>query len=134
MQDNSQARHPTARNKGKDSIFPDNVDTPTDEEISSSSWPDLSPAKSSRVRSRKRLSHHSAFSNADSATFRRARREAGQGQNQPNGVPGNAFALHTSVMPPIPPMYPAFGTWLALYIPHVVAIRSPDDMLSSLLG
>ena len=46
-------------------------------------------------------------------------------------MPRNAFTLPTGVMPPMQPVYPAFGTGPALYIPPTAAIRSPNDMLSS---
>ena len=52
VQDSSQARHLTACDKGKEPIVPNDVDTPADDELSSSSSPNLSPAKSSRARSR----------------------------------------------------------------------------------
>ena len=77
--------------------------------------------------------HHPIFSNANGGTFRRARSETGRGQNQPNGVPKNASALHAGVMPLMPLVYPAFGIGPALYIPPAVAICL-DDMLSSPLG
>ena len=51
VQDSDQVRHPTARDKGKEPVIPDDVDTPVDNELSSSSSPNLSPAKSSRARS-----------------------------------------------------------------------------------
>ena len=54
-------------NKGKELITLDNIDTLTDDELSSSISPDLSLAKSSRARSRQRRSRRPAFSNADSA-------------------------------------------------------------------
>ena len=125
VQDNSQARHTTARNKGKELIVLDNVHTLANDELSSNSSPDLSPTKSCRARSRQRHSHCPAFSNADSGTFYRARRETSRGLNQQNGVPGNTFALPTSVMPLMPPMYPAFDTRPTLYILHATTIRSP---------
>ena len=34
----------------------------------------------------------------------------------------------------MPPVYPTFETGPTLYIPPIVVIRSPDDMLSSHLG
>ena len=49
VQDSGQARHPTARDKGKEPIVPDDVDTPVDDELSIGSLPNLSPTKSSRV-------------------------------------------------------------------------------------
>ena len=48
VQDSSQSRHTIAHNKGKEPIILDNVDTLMDDELSSSSSPDLSPAKRSR--------------------------------------------------------------------------------------
>ena len=134
MQHCIQARHPTARNKGKEPIVPNNIDTPTDDELSLGSSSDLSPAKSRRVKSRQRRSHRPAFSNADSGTFRWGGRETDRGQNQPNGVPENASELHAGVMSPMPPVYPAFGTGSTLYTPSTTAIRIPNDMLSSPLG
>ena len=42
--------HPIARNRGKKPIIPDNVDTPVDDELSSTSSPSLSlsPVKNAR--------------------------------------------------------------------------------------
>ena len=51
VQDSGQARHSTARNKGKELIVPDDVDTPADNELSLDSWLNLSPSKSSRAKS-----------------------------------------------------------------------------------
>ena len=48
MQDSGQARHPTVRDKGNEPIVPDDVDTPADDELSSGSSPNLSPAKVAR--------------------------------------------------------------------------------------
>ena len=53
----SQARNLTTRNKGKEPIIPDNVDTPADDEFSLGSSPYLSVAKSSRAMSCQRRSH-----------------------------------------------------------------------------
>ena len=52
MQNSGQARHPTAHDKGKEPIIPYDVDTPANDELSSSSSPNLSPSKNSRARSR----------------------------------------------------------------------------------
>ena len=132
VQDGGHARHPTARDKGKEPIVPDNV--PGNNELSSCNSPNLSPVKSSKAGSRQRHSHRLAFSNADNGTFHRARRETGRGRNQPNEVLGNASTLPTGVMLPMPPIYPAFGTRPMLYIPLIATIRSPNNMLSSPLG
>ena len=116
------ARHPIDHDKGKEPIIPDDVDTLVDDELSSGSSPNFSPAKSSKARSSQRHSHRPTFSNANNGMFRRARRETGQGQNQPNEVPENAFALLTGLVPPIQSVYPAFGTGPTLYIPHASTI------------
>ena len=134
MQDNCQARPPTSHHKGKEPIIPSDVDTPVDDELSSGSSPNLSPAKSSRARTCQRHLHHPAFSNADYGMFRRARREIGRGQNQPKEGLGNSFALPTGVVSPILPVYPPFDTGPTLYIPHASTIQSLDDMLFSPLG
>ena len=94
----------------------------------------LSRAKSSKARPRQRSLHCPAFSTADSGTFRWARREISRGQNRPNGMPWNASALPASVMPLMPPVYPAFRIGSMLYILAAAAIRSPNDMLSSPIG
>ena len=137
MQDSGQARHPSACDKGKKFIVPDGVDTPANDKLSSGSSPNLSLAKSSRVRSRQRHSHRPAFSNSDNGMFRRARRETCREQNHPNEVPrnvSNAFALHVGVMSPIQPRHPAFGIGPTLYILPTTMIQSLDGMLSSPLG
>ena len=125
--------HPITRNKGKNPIVPDDVDTPADDELSSGSSPSLSlsPEKSIRTKLRKRPSHHPAFSNVISGTPCRARREAGRGQNQPNRVLGNASVLPAGIIPPISLIHPTFGTGLTFYMPLVALIRGLDDMLSS---
>ena len=51
MQDSDQARHPTTRDKGKEPIIPDDVDTPADDELSLGSSPNLSQAKQGQVAS-----------------------------------------------------------------------------------
>ena len=84
--DNGQAMHQIARNRGKEPIIPDDIDTPVDDELSlgNSQSLSLSPAKNARestkARSRKRPSHHPAFSDAFSGASCRARREAGRRQ------------------------------------------------------
>ena len=77
VQDSYQVRHLTARDKGKEHIAPNNVDTPVDNELSSGSSPNLSPTKSSIARVCQRHSHRPTFSNADNGTFCWARREIG---------------------------------------------------------
>ena len=75
---------PIARDKGKGPVAPDDVDTPADDELSSSSSPslNLSPKKNTResIRtiSHKRTSPHPTFSDVVSGASRRARREAGR--------------------------------------------------------
>ena len=45
VQDIGQAKHPTTRNKGKEPIVPNNIDTPADDKLSSGSSPGLSLEK-----------------------------------------------------------------------------------------
>ena len=78
-QDSGRAVHSIVGNRGKESIIPDDVNIPTDDELSSSSSPSLSlsPTKnaqeSTKAKSRKRPSHHDAFSDAVSGASHRAR-------------------------------------------------------------
>ena len=88
VQDSGQAKHLIVHDKGKKPIVLDDVDIPTDDELSSDSLPNLSLVKSNKYRSRQRHSHRPAFSKSNSGTFRRA---TGQGQNQPNEEPDNVF-------------------------------------------
>ena len=62
VQDSSQVRHSIACNKGKESIVPDNIDTPMDDELSSGSSPDLTPGKVARLGCARsaRIAQHSA--------------------------------------------------------------------------
>ena len=82
--DSGRVVHPIACNRGKELVISDDVDTPIDDELSSSSSPSwsLSLAKNARestkARSHKRPSHHPAFSVAVSGKSHRARREAGR--------------------------------------------------------
>ena len=84
VRDNGSAVHPITRNRGKEPIIPDDVDTPVDDELSSGSSPSLSLSltknarESTKARSHKRPSHHPAFSDVVSGASRRARREAGK--------------------------------------------------------
>ena len=124
VRDNGRVVHPIARNRGKESIIPDDVDTPANDELSSGSSSSLSllPAKnaweSTKARSRKRPSHHPTFSDAVNGASRKAMREAGKRRNQPYQAPGNASILLIGTMPPVlpacmmPPMplvHPTFG-------------------------
>ena len=77
LHDSEHARHSIARDKGKEPIVPDDVDTLADDELYSSSSPNLPLTKSSRTRSCERHSYRPAFSNADNDTFRWVRREIG---------------------------------------------------------
>ena len=74
VRDRGRATHPMAHNRGKDPIIPNVVDTPVDDELSSSSSPSsLSPTKNARestnAKSCKRPSHQVAFSDAISGAF-----------------------------------------------------------------
>ena len=124
--------HPIAHNKGKEPIIPDNVNTPANDELSSSNSPSLSlsSAKNAheckKARSRKRSSHHPAFSDVVSGTSHRAGREAGKmRQNQPYQTPRNALVLPigtmtlvfpAGMMPPMSLVHPTFGTRPTFYM------------------
>ena len=132
--------HPIAHNRGKKPIIPDDVDTPVDDELSSTSSPSLSLSpvmnarESIKAKSHKKPSHHPAFSDAISSASRRARREAGRRQNQPDHSLGNVSVLPIGTMPPMSFVHPAFGTGPTFYMPPLALIQRPDDMLSSPLG
>ena len=131
VQDSSRARHSIANDKEEEHVVLDDVDTPTDDELSSGSLPNLSLEKRSSDRSCQRHSHRPSFSNADNGTFRSTRREIGQGKNQPNEAPEKASTLPTDIMSPMMPVYTTSDTGPMLYIPPATMIQSPDDMLSS---
>ena len=75
--------HSISHNKDKKPIIPDDVDTPTDDGLSSSSSPSLSLSlvKNTRAKSLKRSSHCPAFNDIVSGASCQARREVGRGQN-----------------------------------------------------
>ena len=131
--DSRKAVHLIARNKGKEPIIPDDVDTTTDDELSSCSSPFLSLSlaknawESIKAKSRKRPSHLPALSDAVSGASRRARREEGRRQNQP-------VQAQAGMIPPMPFVHPTFGTRPTVYMLLAALIRRPDDMLSSSLG
>ena len=101
--------HPITCNRGKEPIIPVDVDTQTDDELSSGSSPslNLSPKKNARestkVKSCKRPLHLPALNDAFSGTSRMARREEGMRQNQPVQAPWNALVLPKGTMPPVLP-------------------------------
>ena len=66
MQDSGRALYPDPHKGGKEPIISDEADAPADDELSSGSSPslELSLAKNTRSKSRKRTSHCSAFSDA----------------------------------------------------------------------
>ena len=71
--------HPIARNRGKEPVVPNDVDTLTDDELSLGSSPSLcfSPAKNARESTKAKLHkkslHHPAFNDAISGASRRAK-------------------------------------------------------------
>ena len=90
--------------------------------------------ESTKDKSRKKPSHHPAFSDSISGASRRTMREAGRRQNQPDQVLANASVLPTSTMPPISFVHPAFGIGPTFYMPPAALIRRLDDILCSPLG
>ena len=87
--------HSITRNRGKELIIPDNVDTLADDELSSDSSPSLSLSlaknarESVKAKLRKRRSHHPAFNEAVSGVSCRVRRYVTRRQNQPIQALGN---------------------------------------------
>ena len=124
VRERDRAVHQITHNKGKEPIVPDDVDTPTDDELSSSnsSLLSLSPTKNTRAKLRKRPSHRPAFSNTLSGASCRARREVGGGQNQSDRVPGNMWALPAGAMPPMSFVHPAFGIGPTFYMPQAASM------------
>ena len=140
MGDSDRAAQPITRDKRKKPIVPDDVDTPTNNELSSGSSPSLtlSPTKNARnsikTRSSKRPSPHPAFSDAISGASCKVRREAIKRQNRPDQALGNPSMLPSGTLPLMPPVHPTFGAVLTLFILPAALIRRLDDMLSSPLG
>ena len=105
--DSGRVVHPIARNRGKDPIIPDDVDTPADDEFSSGNSPSLSLSlvknsrESTKAKSRKRPSHLPALSDVISGASHRARKEVGKRKNQSVQVPRNASVLPEGTMPPV---------------------------------
>ena len=136
VQDSDRAVHPISRNKGKEPIVPDDVDTPTDDELPLACSPSLSLSSAKNIRAKlcKRPSHRPAFSDTISGASRRERREVSMGKNQLDRVPRNALVLLAGPMPPMSLVHPTFGTRPTFYMPLVALIRGLDDMLSLPLG
>ena len=128
-----------ARNRGKEPIIPNDIDTLADDELSLGSSPSLSPSPTKNARasikakSRKKPSHHPAFSDAISGISHRVRRKAGKRQNWPDQAPGNASIFPKSTIPPMPLVHPTFGIGPTFYMMLGALIRRPDHMLSSSL-
>ena len=137
MRDSGYNAQSIPRDKGKGPIPPDDVDTPADDELTSSSSPSLNLSlekdtrESTRTRSCKRPSPHLAFSDVVSGASPRARREVGKRQYRSDQALGNPPVLPPSTLPPVPPAQPAFGTVPTFYISPIALIRRPDDILSS---
>ena len=137
VRDGGRAVHPITRNKVKEPVIPDNVDTLVDDKMpsGSSSSLSLSPTKNARestkAKLRKSPSHHLAFSDAISGASRRVRRETNRRQNQlvqalrntsvfPEGE--MPLVLFVGTMPPMPLVPPAFDKGPTFHIPPVALI------------
>ena len=119
-QDNGPTRHLAVCDNGKKPIALDDVDTLANDELSSSSSPNLSPvkSKSNKDRTRQRHSHRPAFSNSNGGMLRRV---ANRGQNPPSQALRITFVLPTAPIP-VQLVYPAFGTMPTLYMPPTATI------------
>ena len=73
-QDSGSAKHPAIHNKGKKPIALDGVDTPVNDELSSSSSPNPSSIKrkSNKDRTSPRHSHRHVFSDSNGGILRQA--------------------------------------------------------------
>ena len=126
---------PPRPGKGKEVVAPDDVDLPTDDELSSGSSPlprcSLSP-NAAEAHSRKRPPRRS--SRSISVTRRRVRREPSRDQRLPTPthqyVPDRAGGLP----PPMPSMYPPYGAAPTQQVIVPSVVRGPQDMLSTPLG
>ena len=89
VRDSSRVVHLIARNRGNELIIPNDVDTPTDDELSLGSSPSLSLSSTknaqerTKAKSHKRPSHHPAIGDVVSGASHMVRREASRRQNQP---------------------------------------------------
>ena len=128
--------HPVAHNKGKEPIVPNDVDAPAYDELSSGSSLSLGllPVRNKRAKLGKRPSHRPAFSHIVSGAFRRARREAGEGQSQLDRILNNASVWPAGTIPPTSLVHPTFYIGSTFYMPLAALIRGLDNMLSSPLG
>ena len=122
---------PISHDKWNEPIIPDKVNTPANDELSSSSSPSpsLSLAKNVqeniKTRSHKRPLPHPTFNDAVSGASHRARREVGRRQNRPDQAPGNPPVLPSSTLPLIPLVPLAFGIVPMFYIPPAALIGDP---------
>ena len=140
VRDSGHAAQPIPRDKGKEPIAPNDVDTPTHNETSSRNSPSLtlSPTKnaweSTNTILRKRPSPHPTFSDVVNGASRRARRETDISPNRPDQAPRNSPVLPSSTLPPMSLVHPTFGAVTTFYILPAALIRRPDDILFSPLG
>ena len=107
--DNGQAVCLITPNRGKESIVPDDVNTLTDDELStgSSSPLSLSLAKdtrgSTKAKSHKRPLQHPTSNYSVSVPSRKARKGASRRKNQPVQAPRNVLVLLEGEKPPVCP-------------------------------
>ena len=122
--------------KEKCPLFPDNVDAPADDELSSGISPSMSPPLgrntrgSTNAKPQWKHSHRLALSDVFNDASGRARREANRKQNQPEQPPGNASMVPFWIIPPALLLHPTFGIGPTFYMPPAPLIRGLDDMLS----
>ena len=126
---------PSRPSKGKEVAGPDDIDLPTDDELSfgSSLLLHRSPSpNTAEAQSRKRPSRR--YNRSISIARHRVRREPSRDQRPPTPahqyVPDRAGGFPL----PVPSMYPPFGVALAPQMIFSSAIRGPQDMLSTPLG
>ena len=127
---------PTSRHgKGKEVAAPDDIDLPTDDELSSGSspLPHRSPSSiAAEAQSRKRPPRRS--SRSIRVTRRRAQREPSRDQRPPTAAHQYVSDRAGGFPLPVPSIYPPFKITPALQMNFSSAVRGPQDMLSTPLG
>ena len=126
---------PSRPSKGKEGVVPNDIDLPEDDELSSDSSPFPRRSPSSNVteaQSRKRPPRRSSRS----ISFARCRVRREPSKDQRQSMPSHEYVKDRAggIPPPVPIIYPPFGSAPAPYMIFSSAVWGPQDMLSTPLG
>ena len=126
---------PVKQNKSKEPIRPDDSDVAADDELSfgNSPLPDLPPPKKN-VEAESRKRPPCCSSRSVSGMPRRVRREFSRERWQSKHAPENIPAWLGGAAPLLSFGYPTFGAAPEPYMPALITVQGPEDMLSSSLG